>query len=104
MEDPDSGYTIDQHLPPTGAAAHELASAGHRWILIKLSLRETHQRQVEAHMRQLSAVCLQKVPRGAPRRAPEPDELVAVDPRFHPAGRDRARPNELRCERSDVSD
>jgi hypothetical protein len=32
MEDPDSGYTIDQHLAPTGAAAHELASAGHRWI------------------------------------------------------------------------
>ena len=27
MEDPDSGYTIDQHLAPTGAAAHELASA-----------------------------------------------------------------------------
>ena len=47
MEDPDSGYTIDQHLAPTGAAAHELASAGHRGIPIKLSLRETRQRQVE---------------------------------------------------------
>ena len=45
MEDPDSGYTIDQHLAPTAAAAHELASAGHRWTLIKLSLRETQQRQ-----------------------------------------------------------
>jgi hypothetical protein len=33
-------------------------------------------------MRRLSAVCLQKVPRVAPRRAPEPDELVAVDPHF----------------------
>jgi hypothetical protein len=25
MEDPDSGYTIDQHLAPTGAAAHASA-------------------------------------------------------------------------------
>jgi hypothetical protein len=48
MEEPDSGYTIDQHLAPPGAAAHELASAGHQRILIKLSLRETQQRQVEA--------------------------------------------------------
>ncbi|HEX4558548.1 MAG TPA: hypothetical protein VH166_05045 [Mycobacterium sp.] len=90
---PDSGYTIDQHLAPTGAAAHELASAGHRWILIKLSLRETQQRQVEAHMRRLSAVCLQKVLRGAPRRALEPDELVAVAPHF-PSCWQRPRPAE----------
>jgi hypothetical protein len=48
MEDPDSGYTIDQHLAPTGAAAHELASAGHRWILARLSSREAQQRQVGA--------------------------------------------------------
>jgi hypothetical protein len=93
MEDPDSGYTIDQHLAPSGAPAHELASAGHRWILIKVSLRETQQRQVEAPMRRLSAVCLQKVPRGAPRLAPEPDELVVVDPRF-PSCWQRPRPAE----------
>ena len=90
MEDPDSGYTIDQHLAPTGAAAHELASAGHRWILIKLSLRETQQRQVEAHMRRLSAVCLQTVPRGAPRRAPSPTNSWPSTPVSYPAGKDRA--------------
>jgi hypothetical protein len=37
MEDPDFGYTIDQHLAPTGAAALELASVGHRRILARLS-------------------------------------------------------------------
>jgi hypothetical protein len=26
MEDADSGYTIDQHLAPTGVASHELLS------------------------------------------------------------------------------
>jgi hypothetical protein len=93
MEDPDSGYTIDQHLAPTGAAAHELASAGHRWILIKQSLCETQQRPVEAHMLRLVLSACSKVPRGARRRAPEPDELVAVDPRF-PSCWQRARPAE----------
>lgn len=67
--DPGSGYTIDHHLAPTGAAAHEVVSAGHRWILVKLSLRETQQRQVEAHMRRLSAVCLQKMPGRDPGRS-----------------------------------
>jgi hypothetical protein len=40
---PDSGYTIDQHLAPTGAAAHEFASAGHRRLLARLSSREAQQ-------------------------------------------------------------
>jgi hypothetical protein len=33
MEDPDSSYTSDRQLALTGAAAHELANAGHRRIL-----------------------------------------------------------------------
>jgi hypothetical protein len=51
MEEPDSGYTIDQHLAPPGAAAHELASAGHRRILVHLSSRDAQPRQFKAHMR-----------------------------------------------------
>jgi 50S ribosomal protein L16 3-hydroxylase len=82
LEEVDSGYSIDQHLPPTGAAALELASVGHGRVLSQLNSSEARQRAIEAHMRRLSAVCLQKVPRKAPRRPPEPDEVVAVDPRF----------------------
>lgn len=104
MEDPDSGYTIDQHLAPTGAAAHELASAEHRRILVQLSSREAQQRQVEAHMRRLSAVCPQKVPRVRRDGRPSPTNSWPSTRISHPAGRDRARPNELRCERPDVSD
>ena len=39
MEDPDSGYTIDQHLAPTDAR-HTSSRAGHRRILAQLSSRK----------------------------------------------------------------
>jgi hypothetical protein len=82
LDEVDSGYRIDQLLPPSGAGAHEAARAGYGRVLAQLGSPEAQQRAVEAQMRRLSAVCLTKAPPMAPRRPPGQDEAVAVDPRF----------------------
>jgi 50S ribosomal protein L16 3-hydroxylase len=82
MEGLKSGYAIDQHLAPTAAAAYEMADGGLGRILTQLTSAEGKQREVEAHMQRLSAVCLQQTPPMGTVRPPEPGVLVAVDPRF----------------------
>jgi hypothetical protein len=82
LEEVESGYSIDQHFPPTGEAAHQFASEGHGRLLSQLNSPKAWQKAVEAHMCRLSSVCLQKAPPAAPRRRLEPHEGVVVDPRF----------------------
>jgi 50S ribosomal protein L16 3-hydroxylase len=82
LDDVQSGYSIDQLLAPTATAAQELAQGGLGRVLAQLTSVEAQQREVEAHMRRLSAVCLQKPPPMGPPRPPELDEPMSVDPRF----------------------